>query len=75
MIPSELMKAAVMTPLQQQVYEIGVCARCHTKTMCLRHLAADAGLEFWQCSKCNQVAMLECSSHSAPAVIASSLAR
>jgi ribosomal protein L37AE/L43A len=51
------MKFATFTPLQEQVYELGVCARCHKKTM--RFVHAGAGMAFWQCTGCKVVAVLE----------------
>jgi ribosomal protein L37AE/L43A len=59
---SEWFTGSVMTPLQQQVYELGVCASCHTKTMRFIHRSDEAGLTFWQCGQCNRVAMLDATS-------------
>ena len=66
--PLSWIKAATMTPLQQQVYELGVCASCHTRSMRLVHHAPDAGLAFWQCNRYNRVAMLECTAHNTEVV-------
>lgn len=57
MLPSELFKTAVMTPLAQQVVERGMCSKCHKKT--LRHVHACEHFSSWQCTNCQHVFMLE----------------
>ena len=55
---SDLLKSAIMTPLQQRVAEAGVCPKCHTKTTTLRHEAE--GMSFEQCTDCLTVWVLPC---------------
>lgn len=55
---SDLIKSGLMTKLQQQVVEAGVCPKCHKRTLRLRHEAV--GMEFEQCEKCLRVYVLPC---------------
>lgn len=55
-LPSEFIKGSTMSPLQEQVYALGVCARCHAKS--LRFVHSGAGMQFWQCTICMTVAIL-----------------
>lgn len=52
----EFVKFSTFTPLQERVYELGVCAKCHTKTM--RFISAGDGMRFFQCTGCKIVAVL-----------------
>lgn len=45
-----------MTQLQETVVDLGVCFKCHTKTLVLRHGCKH--LIAWQCSKCLTVVIL-----------------
>jgi hypothetical protein len=54
---AELFKHATMTPLAQQVYELGICAKCHTRTMRFVHMSD--GMSFRQCTRCKIIAVLE----------------
>ena len=45
-----------MTPLQERVYGMNVCVRCHTKTMQDIHTAE--GMRWMQCATCKTVAVL-----------------
>lgn len=67
MLPSELFKGSLMTPLQQQVYDKWICARCHTKTM--RFIHCEAGWNFRQCTSCKTVAVLSDQSTAAGSAI------
>jgi len=52
-----LLKTAIMTPLQARVTSLGVCSKCHTKTLqerCHNELGVWA-----QCSKCLTVFVSE----------------
>ena len=55
---SDRFKLALMTQLQQRVAEMGVCPKCHAKTLRLRH--ETLGMEFEQCDKCLTVFVLPC---------------
>ena len=55
---SDFIKLALMNELQQRVAGIGVCPRCHTKTLRLRH--ETLGMEFEQCESCLTVYVLPC---------------
>lgn len=55
-LAKELFRHSVMTPLQQLVYELDVCAHCHKKTM--RHVHTGGGMVFSQCETCKRVAVL-----------------
>ena len=50
---ADLLKFAVMHPLQERVIERGICSKCHTKTLQSKHVAAE--MEWFQCSGCNTV--------------------
>jgi hypothetical protein len=45
-----------MTPLQERVYGMNVCAHCHTKTM--NHIHTAGGIRWLQCAACKTVACL-----------------
>lgn len=47
---TELLKTAVMHPLQERVVGLGVCPKCHTKTLEPKHEAE--GMQFNQCHQC-----------------------
>jgi hypothetical protein len=57
MLPFDLFKHSTMSPLAQQVYELGVCAKCHERT--LRFIHAGAGMRFFQCTACKVIAVLD----------------
>lgn len=44
------LKTAIMTPLQERVVGLGVCSKCHTKTLQER-LSNELG-DWMQCTKC-----------------------
>lgn len=44
------LKFAIMTPLQERVTGLGVCSKCHTKTLAEK-CSNEAG-RWLQCSKC-----------------------
>lgn len=54
----DILKTAVMSALQQQVAEKGVCPNCHTKTLRVAHEAV--GYSFEQCTNCLKVYVLPC---------------
>lgn len=53
----DFIKPSVMTPLAQQVVELGMCSKCHKKT--LRHIHSCEHFSSWQCATCKHVFMLE----------------
>lgn len=50
-------KFGTITPLAQQVVELGKCPRCHKST--LRHLHSCEHFRSWQCTGCKHVFMIE----------------
>lgn len=46
----EWLKTAVMHPLQERVIGLGLCPKCHTKT--LRQGLEAEGVQFCQCERC-----------------------
>ena len=51
-----MIKAATMTTLEQPVSELGVCPRCHHKTLSCVH--SDAEMRSSQCAWCKHVWIL-----------------
>jgi ssDNA-binding Zn-finger/Zn-ribbon topoisomerase 1 len=47
---SDWLKTAVMHPLQERVVGLGVCPKCHTKTLRPKYEAE--GMQFNQCDRC-----------------------
>ena len=54
---SDWIKTAVMSPLQERVVGIGMCPKCHAKT--LRPVHAAEGMQFDQCGRCLNVYVVE----------------
>lgn len=50
-------RLALSTPLEDQVANLGVCPKCHTKTLELKHVGG--ACDWHQCSKCRTVFALE----------------
>lgn len=50
---SDLLKTAVMHPLQERVVGLGLCPKCHTKTLAAKYAAEE--MQFNQCSRCGTV--------------------
>ena len=53
---TDYLKTAVMRPLEERVAKLGVCPRCHKKTLRLYYTGAD--LDWFQCDQCLHVYML-----------------
>ena len=53
---NELFKLAAMSPLAEQVAELNVCPKCHTRTLEEKH--SDDFFRAFQCSACGHVWML-----------------
>lgn len=53
---SDLIKTALMHQLQERVAGLGICPRCHSKTLWTAHEALD--MSFEQCEKCLTVYVL-----------------
>lgn len=51
------LRFAVLTPLQDRVANLGVCPKCHAKTLELKHVGG--GCDWHQCRKCITVFALE----------------
>lgn len=47
---NDWLKFATMNPLQARCTELGVCPKCHTKTLVSKYIGGE--LEFFQCSTC-----------------------
>jgi hypothetical protein len=54
---SDLIKTSVMHQLQERVVGLGLCPKCHTKT--LRPVHEAEGMQFNQCSRCLTVYVVE----------------
>jgi hypothetical protein len=54
---SDWLKTAIMHPLQERVVGLGVCPKCHTKTLEPKH--EGAGMQFNQCGRCLTVYVVE----------------
>lgn len=50
---NEWLKLSTMNRLQSQVAALLICPNCHTKTLRVRHEAAD--MSFAQCETCKRV--------------------
>lgn len=54
---SDLIKTAIMHPLQERVVGLGVCPKCHAKRLRPVHVAE--GVQFCQCESCSTVYVTE----------------
>lgn len=54
---SDLIKTALMHPLQERVVGLGICPKCHDKKLRAVHEAD--GMQFSQCGGCNRVYVTE----------------
>ena len=50
---SEWIEAATLRPLAERCAEIGVCHKCHTKTLVSKHIGGE--IEWLQCSTCLRI--------------------
>jgi hypothetical protein len=60
-LPTEMFKCSTMTGLMEQVVNIGVCTKCHSKS--LRFVYACESFKSYQCAKCLRVFMTEPDEH------------
>lgn len=54
---SNLLKMAVMSPLQTTVVGLGVCPHCHERTLVRRHESLDCAFD--QCRECKRVFVID----------------
>ena len=50
---ADMIKTAIMSPLQERVSLLGVCPYCHKKTLARKHEQAD--MAFDQCADCLRI--------------------
>lgn len=51
------LNSSVMSPLQEQAAKLGICGKCHAKSLELRYIGG--GFDWHQCRKCQHIFMLD----------------